>query len=165
MTSPLFTQIFHILSVTNLLDVSVYVLLHRTETSRKKTESHPSERSALLSYTVQTFLSGSPPAVSLFFREHPQDEAAFAVRFEGGGDDGVLSGRQFESVTHLPQVDKVLTASHSCPPEQHVRAQVDVTATFILTKEEESQNLYIYTSFPHQPRSSVPLPVPCASCF
>lgn len=144
MTLPLFTQIFHKLSVTNLLDVSVYVLLHRTETSRGKTESHPSERSSLLSHTVQTFLSVSPPAVSLFFREHPQDEAAFAVRFKGGGDNGVLAGRQFESVTHLPQVDEVLTASHSRPPQQHVRAQVDVTATFILTTEEEGQNFDIF---------------------
>lgn len=75
--------------------------------------------------------------MGLFFGKHPQDEASFAMRFKGGGDDGVLSGRQFESVAHLPQVNEVVTASHSRPPQQDVRAQVDVTATFILTTEEE----------------------------
>lgn len=74
--------------------------------------------------------------MGLFLGEHPQDEASFAVWFEGGGDDGVVSGRQLEALTHLPQVDEGLTASHRRCPQQDVWAQVDVTATFILTTEE-----------------------------
>lgn len=73
----------------------------------------------------------------LLLGEHPQDEASFAVRLEGGRDDGVLSRRQLEAFTHLPQVDKVLTASRRRPPQQDIRAQVDLTASFILTTEEE----------------------------
>lgn len=58
--------------------------------------------------------------------------------FEGGGDDGVLSRRQLEPLTHLPQVDEGLTASHSRLLQQDIRAQTDISATFILTTEEEA---------------------------
>lgn len=92
------------------------------------------------------------PAVGLLLREHPQDEASFPVGFERGRDDDVLSGRQFESVAHLPQVDEGLTASHRRPPQQHLRAQADVTATFILTaEEEEAQRFFRF----HTPLASV----------
>lgn len=78
------------------------------------------------------------PAASLLLCEHPQDEASFAVRLEGGRDDDIFSRLQFEAVTHFPQVDEVFTASHRLHPQQDVRAQVDVTATFKLTTKEES---------------------------
>lgn len=100
-----------------------------------RTSSSLSNRSNQTSGRVLDLCDG--PAVGPVLREHPQDEASPAVRFEGGRDDGVLSGRQFEAVAHLPQVDEVLTASHSRPPQQDLRAQPDVTTTFILTTEEE----------------------------
>lgn len=76
--------------------------------------------------------------MGFFLREHPQDEASLAMRFEGGGDDGVLSGRQLEPFTHLPQIDEGLTAGHSHATQQDIRAEVDVSATFILSTEEET---------------------------
>lgn len=64
-------------------------------------------------------LSKAPPtnasaSVSLMFLlslllllgEHPDAEVSIYVRFEGGGDDQVLSRWQLEAIADLPQVDE-----------------------------------------------------------
>lgn len=73
----------------------------------------------------------------MLLREHPEDEASFAVRFKCGGDDDVLSRRQLEPIAHLPQVDEGLTASHRRLRQEDVRTKVHVGETFKLTTEEE----------------------------
>lgn len=42
----------------------------------------------------------------LLLGEHPDAEVSVEVRFEGGGDDQVLSGRQLEAGADLAQVDE-----------------------------------------------------------
>lgn len=59
------------------------------------------------------------------------------VRFKGGGDDDVVSGRQLEALTHLPLVGEGLNASSHLLLLQDVLAQVDVPVTFELTTEED----------------------------
>lgn len=87
----------------HLLEVGV--LLHGAETGEQM-----SDCVAVMQRNPVTLKSG--PGVGFLLREHPQNEASFAVRFEGGWDDGVLSGWQFEAIAYLPQVDEGVAASH-----------------------------------------------------
>lgn len=52
----------------------------------------------------------------MFLREDPQHKAALAVRFEGGWNDHVVAGWEFEAVAHLTQVREGVAHGHGALP-------------------------------------------------
>lgn len=77
------------------------------------------------------------PGFGLFFREHPENEAAILVRLEGRGNDGVLPRWKFEAVTHFPGVDEGATHGHSSLSQQDIWAEVKVAATLELRRSRK----------------------------
>ena len=45
-------------------------------------------------------------------REEPHQELPLLAAAEGGGDDGVLAGRQHQPQAHLPQVNILVSLAH-----------------------------------------------------
>lgn len=79
------------------------------------------------------------PGSGLFFREHPENEAAVLVRLEGRGNHGVLPGRKLEAVAHLSGVDEGATHGHSSLSQQDIRTEVNVAAAFELKMTRKSR--------------------------
>lgn len=54
------------------------------------------------------------------------------MRLEGGGDDGVVPGWEFEAVAHLAGVDEGAAHGHRRLSQQDVRTEVNVAAALEL---------------------------------
>lgn len=85
------------------------------------------------------------PGFGLFFREHPENEAAILVGLEGGWNYGVLPRWEFEAVTHFPGVDEVAAHGHSSLSQQDVGTQVNAGTALelrrtrkVLTRKSDS---------------------------
>lgn len=74
------------------------------------------------------------PGFGLFFREHPENEAAILVRLEGRGNYGVLPRWKFEAVTHFPGVDEGAAHGHSSLSQQDIWTEVDIAAALELRR-------------------------------
>lgn len=86
------------------------------------------------------------PGFGLFFREHPENEAAILVRLEGGGNDGVLPRWKCEAVAHFPGVDEGATHGHSSLSQQHIWTQVNVaTASELRMKKVSRRQVLLYS--------------------
>lgn len=72
------------------------------------------------------------PGFGLFFREHPENEAAILVRLEGRGNYGVVSRWKFEAAAHFPGVDECATHGHSSLSQQDIWTKVNVAAVLEL---------------------------------
>lgn len=72
------------------------------------------------------------PGFGLFFREHPENEAAILVRLEGGGNYGVLPRWKFEAFTHFSGVDERATHGHSLLSQQDIWTEVNVATALEL---------------------------------
>lgn len=138
-------------SVSYLLDLSRNVFLQWAEE-----ENSQLERTLLVGreITAPSLQSGHHvPGFGLFFREHPENEAAILVRLKGWGNYGVLPRRKFEAVTHFSGVDERATHGHSSLSQQDIWTEVNVAAAFELKmtgklhKSLSQNSLYLYSRY------------------